>query len=58
MTIPYYPLSDDMVAAIARLQLGRIEKRIRINHKVPFTYEDAVVELIASRCNELESGAA
>jgi type VI secretion system protein VasG len=56
VTIPYYPLSDDMVAAIARLQLGRIEKRIRANHKVPFTYEDAVVELIASRCNELESG--
>jgi type VI secretion system protein VasG len=56
VTIPYYPLSDDMVAAITRLQLGRIEKRIRANHKVPFTYEDAVVALIASRCSELESG--
>ncbi len=56
VTIPYYPLSDDMVAAIARLQLGRIEKRIRLNHKVPFTYDDAVVALIASRCTELESG--
>ncbi len=56
VTIPYYPLSDDMVAAIARLQLGRIEKRIRLGHKIPFTYDDEVVKLIASRCSELESG--
>jgi type VI secretion system protein VasG len=56
VVIPYYPLNDDMIGAIARLQLGRIEKRIRDNHKVPFTYDDAVVKLIASRCTELESG--
>jgi type VI secretion system protein VasG len=56
VTIPYYPLNDQMIGAIARLQLRRIEKRIRDNHKVPFTYEDEVVKLIASRCTELESG--
>ncbi|MGO9992901.1 MAG: type VI secretion system ATPase TssH [Steroidobacteraceae bacterium] len=56
VTIPYYPLNDQMIGAIARLQLRRIEKRIRENHKVPFTYEDEVVKLIASRCTELESG--
>ena len=56
VTIPYYPLNDQMIGAIARLQLRRIEKRIRENHKVPFTYEDDVVKLIASRCTELESG--
>jgi len=56
VVIPYYPLNDQMIGAIARLQLGRIEKRIRENHKVPFTYEDAVIKLIASRCTELESG--
>jgi type VI secretion system protein VasG len=56
VVIPYYPLSDEMIGAIARLQLGRIEKRIRENHKVPFTYDDEVVKLITSRCTELESG--
>ncbi|MEX2545771.1 MAG: type VI secretion system ATPase TssH [Phycisphaeraceae bacterium] len=56
VTIPYYPLSDEMIGNIARLQLGRIEKRIGENHKIPFTYDDGVVELIASRCTELESG--
>jgi type VI secretion system protein VasG len=54
--IPYYPLNDEMIGAIARLQLGRIEQRIRENHKLPFTYDDDVVKLIASRCTELESG--
>jgi type VI secretion system protein VasG len=56
VTIPYYPLSDAMVESIARLQLRRIEKRVRRNHNVPFTYTDAVVNLIRSRCTELESG--
>ena len=56
VVIPYYPLSDEMIGAIARLQLARIEKRIRQNHKVPFTYDDEVIKLIASRCTELESG--
>ncbi len=56
VTIPYYPLSDAMVESIAKLQLGRIEKRVRTNHGVPFTYSDGVLDLIRSRCTELESG--
>ena len=56
VVIPYYPLNDAMLGAIIRLQLGRIEKRVRANHTIPFTYDDAVVSLIASRCTELESG--
>jgi type VI secretion system protein VasG len=56
VTIPYYPLSDAMVESIARLQLGRIEKRVRENHGVPFAYSDEVVALIRGRCTELESG--
>jgi type VI secretion system protein VasG len=56
VTIPYYPLSDDMIGRIARLQLGRIERRVQENHELPFTFDDAVVDLIVSRCTELESG--
>lgn len=56
VVIPYYPLSDEMIGAIARLQLGRIEKRIRETHKVPFSYDDEVIKLITNRCTELESG--
>jgi len=56
VTIPYYPLNDEMIGAIIRLQLGRIARRVAQSHKVPFTYDDEVVRLIASRCTELESG--
>jgi type VI secretion system protein VasG len=56
VTIPYYPLSDSMVGNIARLQLGRIAKRNSQSHRIPFTYDDAVVKLVVSRCTELESG--
>jgi type VI secretion system protein VasG len=56
VVIPYYPLSDTMLSAIIRLQLGRIQKRIRANYGIPFTYTDETVKLIASRCTELESG--
>jgi type VI secretion system protein VasG len=56
IVIPYYPLSDKVMGDIIRLQLGRIAKRINESHKVPFTYTKEVVDLIASRCNEPESG--
>lgn len=56
IVIPYLPLGPDVMRNIIRLQLGRIAKRIAESHKVPFTYDEAVVELIAARCDEPESG--
>jgi type VI secretion system protein VasG len=56
VTIPYYPLSPEMIGAITRLQLDRIVKRVAEAHRVPLSYTDDVVETIVSRCQELESG--
>jgi type VI secretion system protein VasG len=56
VAIPYYPLSDEMLRLIIRLQLSRIQKRVAENHAVPMSYDEEVVSLIASRCTELESG--
>ncbi|WP_296187467.1 type VI secretion system ATPase TssH [Pseudomonas sp. UBA1879] len=56
VVIAYYPLSDAMLGSIIRLQLARIEKRLRDSHLATFTFDDDVVALIASRCTELESG--
>ena len=56
VTIPYYPLSPDMIGQITRLQLDRIVRRVDEAHGVPFTYSDEVVDLIVSRCQEVESG--
>jgi len=56
VTIPYFPLSEDMLAQIVKLQLNRIKKRVEANHGVPLNYNDEVVKLVVSRCNEVESG--
>jgi type VI secretion system protein VasG len=56
VAIPYYPLSDAMLASIVRLQLGRIAKRVTEHHRIPFTYDEEAVSLIVSRCTEVESG--
>jgi type VI secretion system protein VasG len=56
VVIPYFPLSDTMLAAIVRLQLDRIKRRVEAQQKVPFEYDDDVVKLVVSRCTEGESG--
>jgi type VI secretion system protein VasG len=56
VTIPYYPLSDEMLGSIVRLQLDRIGKRVDEQYAIPFLYDQAVVDLITSRCTEVESG--
>ena len=56
VVVPYYPLSDEMMGEIVRLQLGRIQKRVAQNHGIPFEYGEDVVKLVVSRCTEAESG--
>ncbi len=56
VTIPYFPLSGEMLGGIVKLQLNRITKRIKENHDAVFEYSDAVVEHIVSKCNDPDSG--
>jgi type VI secretion system protein VasG len=56
VTIPYYPLSDEMLGRIVELQLQRIRKRVEERYQIPFGYSDEVVKLVVSRCTESESG--
>jgi type VI secretion system protein VasG len=55
--VPFYPISKEMLKQIIKLNLTKVEKRVRENHKIPFTYDQGVPELIAERCTELERGA-
>jgi type VI secretion system protein VasG len=57
VVVPYYPISKDVLQRIIKLNLSRVEKRVKENHKVPFSYDPAVPELIGQRCTELERGA-
>lgn len=56
LVVPYYPLSDEMLGEIIRLQLGRIQRRLQKNHDIECTFDDAVIQQIVSRCTEVESG--
>ncbi|MFJ4344272.1 type VI secretion system ATPase TssH [Pseudomonas sp. NPDC089401] len=56
VVVPYYPLSDALLASIIRLQLGRIQQRLQDSHAAPLSFDEEVVALIASRCTELQSG--
>ncbi len=55
--VPYFPLSDEIMRQIIELQLKRIVRRVAENYKAEFTYEPALIEGIAQRCKEVESGA-
>ncbi len=55
--VPYYPLTDDVLEDIIRLKLDQVSDRLKDNHKINFKYNDEVVDLINSRCNEVQSGA-
>jgi type VI secretion system protein VasG len=55
--IPYYPITDKNMRLIVKLKLDRIAKRMLENRNITFRYEDELIESIASRCTEVESGA-
>jgi type VI secretion system protein VasG len=57
LVVPYYPISKEVLQRIIKLNLSRIERRVLENQRVPFTYDQAVLDLIGKRCTELERGA-
>ena len=57
ITVPYYPISDEVMRRIIELQLGKIRSRLQDNNRAQFSYDDALVTAIARRCTEVESGA-
>ena len=57
VVIPYYPIRDESLKQIVVLKLGKIQRRIQENHKIQLTYDPSLVDAVASRCTEVESGA-
>ncbi|WP_176041798.1 type VI secretion system ATPase TssH [Burkholderia stabilis] len=55
--VPYYPISDDVLAEIIELKLERIRRRIETNHKAAFEWDESLVEAVLARCTEVDSGA-
>jgi len=55
--VPYYPISDDVLRMIIKLQLGKIAERVAENHRAQFSYDEKLVETIAKRCTDVDAGA-
>ena len=55
--VPYYPIREEDLKKIIILKLSRIQKRIEENHRINLTYEGALIDEVARRCTEVESGA-
>ncbi len=56
VTIPYYPLSDLMIEAIATQKLRGIARRLEAGHGAELVIGDGVMATIKARCTEIESG--
>jgi type VI secretion system protein VasG len=57
VVVPYYPISDEVMREIIKLQLDRVRRRLAENHGADFSYDASVVAEVANRCKEVESGA-
>ncbi len=57
IVVPFFPISDSVMRLIIRLQLDRVGRRMRENHNARFSYGDELIDCIAGRCREVETGA-
>ncbi len=55
--IPYKILSPDILKDIVMLKLNKLVARMNQTHKIGLSYSPAVVDQIAARCTEVETGA-
>lgn len=55
--VPYVPIRPDALKGIARMKLGGIVSRAKAAHGMDLQITDKVIDAIADRCQEVESGA-
>jgi type VI secretion system protein VasG len=55
--VPYFPVRDEALKQIIRLKIAKIQRRLHETHKIALTYDDFVLDEVAKRCTEVESGA-
>ncbi len=55
--VPYFPLMGEAMEKIIKLKLNKIVKRVKENYDAEMIYTDDLIDLISSRCTEVDSGA-
>jgi len=57
VVVPYFPVRDEALKTIVRLKMNKIVKRMMENNRVVLTCGEDIVDSIAARCTEVETGA-
>jgi len=57
VVVPYFPLGSQGLRRIIELKLDKIRTRLESAYRIEFAYSDGLVDEIAGRCVETESGA-
>jgi type VI secretion system protein VasG len=57
VVIPYFPIRDEALRRIIQLKLAKIQRRLKETHRIELTYDTKLVDEVARRCTEVESGA-
>jgi len=55
--VPFYPIGGDAMKEIVRLKLSHLQNRLWDSHRMQLKFEAKVIESIADRCREVETGA-
>ena len=55
--VPFLTLAPEFLADIVRLKLRKVANRLRESHKMALEIDPRMVDVIASRCTEVETGA-
>ena len=55
--VPYYTLPPDVMKDIVQLKLDKLGERMAETHKIKLVTDPAVIQQIADRCVEVETGA-
>jgi type VI secretion system protein VasG len=57
VVVPYFPIRDENLKRIVVLKLAKIQRRLKETHHIDLTYDPAMIDEVARRCTEVESGA-
>lgn len=55
--VPFFPIDVNAMKDIVILKLNKIKQRMAENHKMLMVVDDKVIDNIAARCTEVETGA-
>jgi type VI secretion system protein VasG len=55
--VPFFPLKGEALKSIAKLKLEKLGKRLKKNQALEFDFDGPVVDQVALRCKDIESGA-